>query len=94
MSIAWDDKDPDDVLDYQINWVGSLPRNDTISTSTFTIPTTDGALTIDSDTNDDYRTTVWLSGGTEGYTYSVQNRIVTVGGRTLDQTVSLTVTTR
>jgi hypothetical protein len=37
------------------------------------------------------KTTVWLSGGSEGVTYDILNRIVTNGGRTMDQTVELRV---
>jgi hypothetical protein len=37
------------------------------------------------------RTKVWLSGGADGQSYLVLNRITTVGGRTMDQTMKLKV---
>jgi len=94
MALRWDDKDPDDVLDYEVSWLPNLSDGDTISTSTFTIPTTDGSLVIDSQTNTDEVSKVWLSAGTIGYTYTVLCRVVTVAGRTMDQSVNLTVTAR
>jgi len=39
-------------------------------------------------------TKVCLSGGAEYQTYLIQNRITTVGGRTMDQTVKLKVTSK
>lgn len=84
-------KDPDDVLDYSINWAREL-AGDTISTSVWTVPSglTDESLS----TNTDTETTVWLSGGTDGTSYDVKNRITTAAGRTMDQTVTLKVKAR
>lgn len=87
MALTWPFKDPDEVLDYSIDWSGRLGA-DTISTSTWTVP--DG-ITKDSDDKSTTTTTLWLSGGTEGETYSFLNRIVTAGGRTMDQTVKLKI---
>jgi hypothetical protein len=75
-------KDPDAVLDYQIDWSTWL-GSDTISTSAWTVQS---GLTKGSDSKTDTTTTVWLSGGTAGQTYRVTNRIVTAGGRTDDRT--------
>lgn len=81
-------KDPDDVLDYQIDWSDWLPTGDTISTSTWTADT---GITVDSESETTTVATVWLSGGTVGNTYSVRNRIVTTGGRTKDKTIRIRV---
>lgn len=74
-------KDPDEVLDYQVNWSEWLGA-DTITTSTWTVQTgiTDGLKTNTSTT-----TTIWLSGGTAGVEYEIKNKIVTAGGRTAER---------
>jgi hypothetical protein len=88
MSKTWDrTKDPDEVVDYDIDWSDQMTADsDTISTSTWTVPT---GITKDSSSNTTTRTKVWLSGGTTGETYTLLNRVVTAGGRTLDQSVKL-----
>jgi hypothetical protein len=90
MALTWPNKDPNELLDYQIDW---LPRlvDDTIATSAWTIP---AGLTNASETFTNQTTTVWLSGGTIGETYSILNRITTAGGRTMDQTVNLTIASK
>lgn len=83
-------KDPNAVLDYQIDWSDWL-SSDTISTSTWTVP--DG-LTKDSDTKTTTTTTIWLSGGTAGADYTVINRIVTAGARTEERSIFIKVRQR
>jgi hypothetical protein len=56
------EKDPDAVLDYAIDWTDRL-GSDTISTSTWTVPS---GITKDSDNKTTAKTTIWLSGGTVG----------------------------
>lgn len=85
MADYWPTKDPNAVLDYSIDWSDWLDT-DTISTSTWTVPT---GLTKGTDTTSTTVTTVWLSGGTAGTTYEILNRITTAGGRTQDKTVKL-----
>jgi hypothetical protein len=77
-------KDPDEVLDYTVDWSARLD-DDTISTSDFTLTTAAGVV-IDSDSNTTTTTTVWLSGGTAGEQAEILNRITTAAGRTMDQT--------
>lgn len=83
-------KDPDAVLDYQIDWSDWL-GSDTISSSSWTVPT---GITKDSDTNDTTSTIIWLSGGTVGTTYSIINHIVTASGRKDDRTIYIEVQER
>ncbi len=90
MALSWPNKDPDEVLDYEIDWAARL-TTDTISTSTWTVPS---GITKDSDSKTSTTTTVWLSGGTLGDSYEILNRIVTAGGRTMDQTVKLKIKTK
>jgi hypothetical protein len=87
MALSWPFKDPDEVLDYQIDWSARL-AGDTISSSSWIVP--DG-ITKNRDSATDTSTTVWLSGGTEGAALSLTNRIVTAGGRMMDQSVVLKI---
>lgn len=88
MSLTWPNKDPDEVLDYQLDWSSRLPTGDTIATSTWIVPI---GITKDSDSFTDSTTTIWLSSGTEPTSYSLVNRVVTAGGRTMDQTVKIKI---
>jgi hypothetical protein len=93
MAIAWPEpKDPDEVLDYELDWSGRLDGDDTIVTSTWTVPAglTEGP-DPDSVSDDGTKTVIWLSGGTLAANYDLLNRVVTAGGRTMDQTVRLKV---
>lgn len=83
-------KDPDATLDYRVDWAPWL-AGDTISTSTWIVPT--GLVKV-TDTHDGSAATVWLSSGTNGKTYEVTNRIVTAAGRTDDRTLPIIVRDR
>ena len=85
-------KDPDAVLDYSVEWSLWL-AGDAISSSEWLLE--DGAiLEKATDTHTSTKATIWLQGGQEGITYLVTNRIVTVGGRTDDRTISIKVEDR
>lgn len=83
-------KDPDSVLDYEIDWSSWLVDGDTIATSTWTFP---AGLTKDSDTNTTTTATVWVSGGVgiSGRGTAV-NHIVTADGREEDAELVFTIT--
>jgi hypothetical protein len=85
-------KDPDAVLDYSVDWFLWL-AGDQISSSEWIL---EAGATIQkiTDTFTNSRTVVWLGGGDKGITYLVTNRIVTVGGRTDDRTISVKVEDR
>lgn len=85
--LTWPDKDPDEVLDYELDWSARLGETDTISTSIWIVP--DG-IVKDSDTKTTTLTTIWLSGGSAG-DFTLTNRVVTAAGRTMDQSVKLVV---
>lgn len=87
MSLTWPFKDPDEVLDYQLDWSARL-AGDTIATSTWIVPAN---ITKDSDSNTTTTTTIWLSGGTLGDLVEITNRITTAAGRTMDQSVRLKI---
>lgn len=90
MALAWPFKDPDEVLDYRIDWTARLDT-DSIVASTWVISGTDAALDEDSNLFSADLTTIWLSGGTVGVKYLLTNHITTAGGRQMDQTVALKV---
>lgn len=87
MALEWPAKDPDEVLDYQLNWAARL-GTDTISSSSWEVT---AGITKNSDTNTNKATTIWLSGGALDAQYDITNQIVTAGGRTMSQTVKLKV---
>jgi hypothetical protein len=91
MSLKWPAKDPDEVLDYRVDWTKRLGR-DTIETSEW--PDAPDGITIVTQTNTTKSTTIWLSGGTLGQNYTFTNRITTAGGRTMDQSVTLPIRAR
>jgi hypothetical protein len=81
------EKDPDAILDYQINWATWL-STDTIGTSAWTVPT---GITKVSDTNTTTTATIWLSGGTADTDYRLVNRITTANGRTEERSIWIKV---
>ena len=80
-------KDPNDVLDYTVNWASWLGA-DTIVSSTFTVGT---GLVVDSSSNTTTTTTVFISSGAIGQQYPVTNQIVTSGGRTVQRSFQIVV---
>jgi hypothetical protein len=87
MTLKWPFKDPDEVLDYGIDWTARL-AGDTIQSSTWIVP--DGITKV-SDSSNDTSTEIWLSGGTLGAALQITNRVVTHGARTMDQSVTLLI---
>jgi len=78
MALTLPAKDPDEVLDYLVDWSARLVEGDAIVTSTWVMQ--DG-ITKDSDEHTDETTTIWLSGGTLGTTYSLVNRAISCASR-------------
>ncbi len=87
MSVNFLPKMPAEVLDYQVNWMSRL-NGDAIQSSEWS---SDTGLTISSVSHAAVTTTIWLAGGTAGTSYKLINEILTVGGRTMIQTVNLLV---
>ena len=86
----WPFKDPDEVLDYEVDWSARL-GTDTISSVTWTVP---AGLTKEDEAATGDIVSVWLSGGSEGQSYNIGCRVVTSGGRTHDETFVLPVRSR
>ena len=94
MTLSWEPKDPQEVLDYSIDWNNRISSGDALDSSAWAITTDpDSGLTIDSNTFDGAvgTATVWLSGGTLGQEYALTNTVTTSGGRTMEQTVRLKI---
>lgn len=104
---TWPAKDPDEILDYDLDWTARLysadeldqvdagqtvTPADAIASSQFMLPS--GTLVASASSFTSTRTNVWLAGGAEGESYLVLNRITTTGGRTMDQTVKLKIRTK
>lgn len=87
--LSWPNKDPNEVLDYELSWARRLADGDTIAGSTWLVDV--GDVTVDSDTFTDTKATVWLSGGTVGTRCTLTNRVTTAGGRTMDQSVGIRI---
>jgi hypothetical protein len=91
MTLKWPFKDPNEVLDYTVDWTDRL-AGDTISSSAWSFAVDpDSLMVMDSNEFTSSTATVWLSGGTAGELYALTNRIVTAAGRTMDQTTNLRV---
>jgi len=84
-------KDGASILDYTIDWSDWLATGETISASTWTVPTgltsTDTGVTTTS-------ATVWLSGGTRDTVYVVTNEIDTNQSRTAQRSLVIRVEER
>ena len=83
-------KDPEGKMDYIVDWAAWL-NGDTISTSSWTVPS---GITKSSDpaaSKTDTTATVWLEGGTVGADYDIINSIVTAAGRKDDRTFRVSV---
>lgn len=88
---TWPDKDPNEKLDYTIDWSAALVATDTITASEWTIPE---GITATAQTFDNTKAIVWLSGGAEGVKYAVANRVTTAGGRIMERTVTIKIKSR
>lgn len=84
-----DSKTSSEVLEYGVDWSTRLATGDTISASSW--PTVEAGITVTGDDFDDTSTTVVVSGGTSGNTYSLINRITTASGLTLEHIIGIPV---
>ncbi|MDB5531622.1 MAG: hypothetical protein JWR51_4725 [Devosia sp.] len=88
MPLSWASKDPDELLDYSLNWSQAL-SGDTIVTSDWAI--SDSALVENHSTNTSTATVIWLEDGALNQSYTVTNTIETAGGRTYQQSVNIRI---
>lgn len=85
--------DPQAKLDYAVDWSLWLQTGETITTSTWTVPT---GITqaMPNPSNTSTVATIWLTGGTVGTHYTVTNHIVTSMGREDDRSLFIRVIER
>ncbi len=75
-------KQPNDVLDYDIDFSDWLVSGDEVESVTVTAET---GITVDSTNITSEIVKIWLSGGTDGSSYKVTALAVTEGGRTKEK---------
>lgn len=106
MSYKWPPKDPDEVLDYSVDWSRYLD-DDAISTTKWYVEDSSGVKTefvsptqiinglqYVSKTNTSTVATVQLGLGTDNTTYSIYCAITTSGGKSTDRKIKLKVRQR
>jgi len=93
MPLSWPNKDPDDILDYGVDFTALINDPADVITST-TAVVAQGDVMIQSHTAAGQKTTTWLKGGTPGTPQSVRVHIVTQAGREVDQTVTQVIEQR
>jgi hypothetical protein len=90
--LQWPDKDPNEVLDYELDWADPdrprLETGETLITSVWSVVLGDVAINSSTFTPQGL-STVWTSGGTAATKCELLNRVTTSKGRTYDQTVVL-----
>lgn len=94
MAVQLPHKDQNEVEKYTIDWSNRLDSGESISSSSWTVDpngVSDGSLTVDASGSTSTTATLTLSAGNDGKEYELLNRIVTDGGRTLDQTFKINV---
>lgn len=93
--LQWPSKDPDEVLDYKLDWADPaegprLETSETLLTSQWTVA--EGDVVINSSLfTPQGLSTVWLSGGSDNTKCELLNRVTTSMGRTYDETVVLRI---
>lgn len=83
--------DPAAVLDYVFDWSAWLAAGETITAATVTADT---GITIDNDTVEASKVTVWLSGGTAKARYQVRCSITTTLTREDRRHITIAVSNR
>jgi hypothetical protein len=81
-------KTPSEVKDYSFDWSDSIGA-DTITSSDWESSSVDLGIATESVSGS--ITTVWLRSGVAGTSYTVTNTIVTSGGRTLQDSITIYV---
>jgi hypothetical protein len=106
MALKFPDKDPDEMLDYTVDWSRYLGAGNTIVQAKWYVEDTDGSLNEWADaevvnglqkvsaSNNDTLTTIQLSLGDANTTYKLHSWIRTSGGATTQRKVLLKVRER
>lgn len=106
MSLKWPSKDPNDTLDYSIDWSRFLNGGATIGSMTWYIDDANGlkqpftpvntvnGLTATGMSNSPTVTTIYLSDGTLNKNYKIYCRIVDTASRIVERSVTLSIKER
>ena len=92
--LNWPAKDPQDVLDYQLDIGPAVIGNagDTITAMNVTVtPSSPGDLVINSVSADGTLAVLWLAGGQAGVVYTITCTISMTSGRTIQRSLLLPV---
>ena len=84
----WITQDPQDRLDYLLNYADAIPEDDFITSSTWTC---DDGITVEDGGISDRTVTFWASGGVAKENYRATNHIITMDGREIDFTVGFRI---
>lgn len=87
MALAFPNKRAGERKRYGFDWAKFL-RADRIDTSSWTV---ESGLTKVSDTSDSTTTTIMISGGTSGTTYTLVNTVATTGGEIFEEVGTITI---
>jgi hypothetical protein len=94
----WIEKDPAALLDYSIDWGAAstlggpwLQTGETVSAHVWTVP---AGIIKDHQADANTISTLWLSGGTAGTSYTVTCKVTTSAGRTDERSFVVVVKVR
>ena len=90
MALKFPAKDPQAVKDYALDWAAMLETGETLLTSSWAVAPS-GQLAIGLHPIVGSVATVWLSGGTDGTSYTLTNTITTSRGVTDERSVTILV---
>jgi len=87
---TWDAKDPDEQLDYRVDWSADLNTGDVITNSTFELVTAAGvSIVVQGFTDTD--ATCLIAGGTSGLTAVIKNTVMTAANIILETVILLPI---
>lgn len=91
-ALTFPPKDPDERLDYGLNWSARLTQGDKITSHALTVE--EGTLVVSASTHTETQVNFWAEGGTPGEVTQMLCRVTTQLGRIMDQTAVLWVIPR
>lgn len=86
--IVWPIKDPDEVVDYSVDWTLALVEDEIVTSDLVVVS---GSATVQSTSNTTLIVTATIAGGTSGETTTFRNTITTIEGKTYEETITLDV---
>jgi hypothetical protein len=88
-------KDPSADLDYGFDWTAWLGATDTITESTWDVPSASGLTTHSPSISTNGKVTIiWLKSGNAGAVYAATNHIKTAAGREDERSLRVTILDR